>query len=150
MSRDVKPFQIHCIFWKVYVTRVIVGFRFGLTEFFCVLDYYVEWGYFEPTIRNHVLVPSLQVKLVWLLESSVSHHLTPYNNPEEWRIQSMLLLWKMCGVAGWGSALQSRRSRVWFRMSSSKCFILLILPAALWLWDRLSLRKMSTRDLLWV
>ena len=43
-----------------------------------------------------------------------------------------------CAV-GWGTALQTERSRVWLTMGSLEFCIDLILPAALWSWGRLSL-----------
>ena len=42
-------------------------------------------------------------------------------------------------AVGWGTALQVRRSRVRFPLVSLEFFIDIILPAALWLGDRLSL-----------
>jgi hypothetical protein len=41
-------------------------------------------------------------------------------------------------AAGWGTALQTGRSRVWFPMVSLEFFIDIILPAVLWPWGRLS------------
>ena len=43
------------------------------------------------------------------------------------------------GAVGWGTALQTGRSRARFPMVSLKFFIDIILPAALWPWGRLSL-----------
>jgi hypothetical protein len=43
------------------------------------------------------------------------------------------------GTVGRGTALQVGRSRVRFPMVLLEFFIFIILPAALWLWDRLSL-----------
>ena len=43
------------------------------------------------------------------------------------------------GAVGWGTALQTRRSRVWFLMASLEFFIDTILPVALWPWGWLSL-----------
>jgi len=43
------------------------------------------------------------------------------------------------GAVGRGTELQAGRSRVWFPMVSLDFFIDVILPAALWLWSRLSL-----------
>ena len=45
------------------------------------------------------------------------------------------------GAVGWGTALQSRRSRVWFPMVSWKFLIDVNFPAALWPWSRLSLQQ---------
>ena len=45
------------------------------------------------------------------------------------------------GAVGWGTALQSGRSRVRFSMVSLEFFIDIILPAALWPWGRLSLQQ---------
>jgi hypothetical protein len=48
--------------------------------------------------------------------------------------------WGTCGGAvGWGTALQTGRSRVRFPIVSLEFFIDIILPAALWPWGRLSL-----------
>jgi hypothetical protein len=45
-----------------------------------------------------------------------------------------------CGDAvGWGSALQARRSRVWFPMVSLEYFIDIIFSATLWPWGSLIL-----------
>jgi hypothetical protein len=50
-----------------------------------------------------------------------------------------MFLWRGCGtVAGWGTELQTRRSRVQFSMRSLDFFffsIYLIVPAALWAWS---------------
>jgi hypothetical protein len=43
------------------------------------------------------------------------------------------------GTVGWGTALQARRSQVWFPMVSLDFFIDIILPAVLWPWGRISL-----------
>jgi hypothetical protein len=43
------------------------------------------------------------------------------------------------GAVGWGTAVQTGRSRVRFQMESPEFFSDLILPVALWLWGRLSL-----------
>jgi len=43
------------------------------------------------------------------------------------------------GAVGWGIALKAGSSRVRFPMVSLEFFIYIILPAALWPWDRLSL-----------
>jgi hypothetical protein len=43
------------------------------------------------------------------------------------------------GAVGWGTALQTGRSRVRFPMMSLEFFIGIILPVALWPWGRLSL-----------
>jgi len=42
-------------------------------------------------------------------------------------------------TVGWGTALQARRSRIWFPMVSSEFFNHITLPAALWPWGWLSL-----------
>jgi len=41
------------------------------------------------------------------------------------------------GPLGWGNALQTRRSRVWFSIVSLELFIDFIFPAAIWLWCQL-------------
>jgi len=46
-------------------------------------------------------------------------------------------------AVGWGTALQTRSSRVWFPMLSMEFFI----DINLWHWGRLSLIEMSTRDI---
>jgi hypothetical protein len=43
------------------------------------------------------------------------------------------------GTVDWGTILQAARSQVWFPMRSLDSSIDLILPAALWPWDQLSL-----------
>ena len=43
------------------------------------------------------------------------------------------------GAVGWGTALRAGRSRLLLSMVSFQFFIDIILPAALWPWDRLSL-----------
>ena len=43
------------------------------------------------------------------------------------------------GAVGRGTALQTGRQRVQFPVVSLEFFIDIILPAALWLWDRLNL-----------
>ena len=48
-------------------------------------------------------------------------------------------MWARGGAVGWGTALQTGRSWVRFPKLSLGVFIDLILPAALWPWDRLSL-----------
>ena len=50
-----------------------------------------------------------------------------------------LMLGARGDAVGWGTALQAGRSRVRFPMVSLEIFIYIILPAALWPWDRLSL-----------
>jgi hypothetical protein len=45
------------------------------------------------------------------------------------------------GAVGWGTALQVGRSRVRFPMLSMDFLIYIILQAALWPWDRLSLEQ---------
>ena len=45
------------------------------------------------------------------------------------------------GAVGWGSALRAGRTRVLFSMLSVEFFIDMILPAALWPWDRLRLQR---------
>jgi hypothetical protein len=52
--------------------------------------------------------------------------------------------------SGWGTALQTGRSRVRFPMVSLDFFIDIILLAALWPWGRLSLStEMTTRNISW-
>ena len=53
------------------------------------------------------------------------------------------------GAVGWGTALQVGRSRVRFRMVSLEFFIYIILPAALWPWDWLSLYQKWICRLSW-
>jgi hypothetical protein len=51
---------------------------------------------------------------------------------------------------GWGTAIQTGRSRDRFPMVSLDFFIDIILPAALWPWGRLSLlTEMCTRNISW-
>jgi hypothetical protein len=55
-------------------------------------------------------------------------------------LKFFILWWWVCGGAvGWGTALKARRSRVRFPMVSLEFFIDIILPAALWPWEWLSL-----------
>ena len=53
-------------------------------------------------------------------------------------------------AVGWGTALQTRRSRVQFPMVSLDFSIDIILPAAIWPWGQLSLlTEMSTGNVSW-
>jgi hypothetical protein len=58
--------------------------------------------------------------------------------------------WGMRWRSGWGTALQTGRSRVWFPMVSLDFFIDIILPVALWPWGSTQpLTEMSTRNISW-
>jgi len=52
-----------------------------------------------------------------------------------------------CNICWKTTALQTGRSRVRFAMVSLEFFIDIILPAALWLWDRLSLEENECQEL---
>jgi hypothetical protein len=54
---------------------------------------------------------------------------------------SFLFPWACSSVVGWGTMLQPGRWRVWFSIRSLDFSIDLILPAALWPWDLLSLKQ---------
>jgi hypothetical protein len=53
------------------------------------------------------------------------------------------------GAAGWGTALQTGRLRVRFRMVFLEFFIDIILPVALWPWGQSKSTEMSTRNISW-
>jgi len=62
---------------------------------------------------------------------------TPFPNHSSPRVYFSTL----SSPVGWGTALQTGRSRFRFQMVSLEFFIHIILPAALWNWGRLSLQQ---------
>ena len=76
----------------------IPGFFRSWTEFFRLLGWCAAWGGLKSTFRGHLSVAPLKVKMSWPYwplglgpigspETSVSNHLTPRNDPEDWKIQ---------------------------------------------------------------
>ena len=76
------------------------------------------------------------IKLMNLLTILLQIHRT--NAPNLIKI-TIILLGARGGAVGWGTALQTGRSRVRFPMVSLEFFIDIVLPAAFWPWGRLNL-----------
>jgi hypothetical protein len=100
----------------------------------CVLHYLALVFIFE---RSQVQIPAHipPIMIVFLSPSKLTTNflfyfifnvLLPNHGGTQWR-------------SGWGTALQTGRSRVRFPMASMDFFIDIILPVALWLWGRLNL-----------
>jgi hypothetical protein len=88
----------------------------------------------EVSLRMHGIVTFSVWSLCVAFPSEQTH--------QNWKLkylQSKHLFGARGGAVGWGTALQTERSRVRFPMVSLKFFIDIILPAALWPWGWLSL-----------
>jgi len=93
----------------------------------------------EPTQPLLQWVPkALYILVFWMCATRPAHLI--FLDLVTWKIPH--ILWGGAargGAVGWGTALQTGRSRVRFLMVSLEFFIDIILPAALWPWGRLSL-----------
>ena len=122
-----KQWDSNC---KLCFMYIINKFQF---YFFCFQLNEVNFGL--PMFLNYMYDPPSPILWHnWEYTVYVTTWLSHYNSSKQY-----LKIWARGGAAGWGTALQVRRSRVWFPMVSLEFFIDTILLAALWPWGWLSL-----------
>ena len=91
MSHSFRLFRYnHYVFYEKYKLWIISGFRRCWNKVIRLLGCYAAWGDLMPTVLDYLSVPSSRVGGP---ETSISNNLTLRNNPEDWRIQIMKLMY---------------------------------------------------------
>jgi hypothetical protein len=115
-SRVTKPY------FKSLTSRAVPIHKFCFVNSICYCWYH------NPNLDNHYRFPTRHDRtneIIKVAEKELERYFK--------------LLSGRGGAFGWGTALQTGRSRVRFPMMSLEFFIGVILPVALWPWGRLSL-----------